>query len=260
MPRTLLPLTLLLAGLFMPLPHEWSAGWRSELLNRLHVPLLALFGILLPPRKAWITLLAAGAVELVQPWFGRSASWADFGWGVLGAMTALLWHAKSLPWRLIALAAAITPPAIWWVQVTKAQSEAQTQFPVLMNGPASLLWVLSPEAEYSKSGLTLHGSSSVRIEVPDPDWNAFEALELEATLDSASPQELGIRLDIGAGLPNRVQAGATLRPGPNHLRVPWPEDARLSPVKQLVLFLPATAAPVRLELHQLRLLPARTGE
>lgn len=222
----------------------------------MHVPLFALLGILLPARKAWITLLAAGAVELVQPWFGRSASWTDFGWGVLGVMTALIWHAKSLPWRLIALAAAIAPPAIWWVQVTKAQSEAQTQFPVLLNGPASLLWVLSPEAEYSKSELTLHGSSSVRIEVPDPDWNAFEALELEATLDSASPQELGIRLDIGAGLPNRVQAGATLQPGPNHLRVPWPDNARLSPVKQIVLFLGEVDPEARLRLKKVRLLPA----
>jgi hypothetical protein len=221
----------------------------------MHVPLFALFGMLLPSRAAWITLLAAGAVELVQPWFGRSASWSDFGWGVLGAATALLWHASRHPWRLIALAAAITPPAIWWVQIAKAQSEAQTQFPVLMNGPASLLWELSPGAEHSEGGLTLHGNSSVRVEVPDPDWNAFQALEIEATLDAARPLELGIRLDIGAGLPNRVQAGATLRPGPNHLRVPWPENARLSPVKQIVLFLGPVDFEARLRLGKVGLLP-----
>lgn len=256
MPRILLPLTLLLAALLLPLPHEWSTGWRSELLNRMHVPLLALLGILLPARKAWITLLIAAVVELVQPWFGRSASWTDFSWGVLGAVTALIWHAKSPPWRLIALVAAITPPATWWVQVTKAQSEAQTQFPVLMNGPASLLWVLSPEAEPSEAGLTLHANSSVRVEVLNPDWNAFEALEIEATLDAARPLELGIRLDIGAGLPNRVQAGARLKPGPNHLRVPWPENARLSPVKQIVLFLGEVDPEARLRLKKVRLLPA----
>lgn len=242
MPRLLTALTLLLASLLLPLPHEWSAGWRSELLNRLHAPLFALFGILLPPRKAWITLLIAAAAEVVQPWFGRSASWTDLGWGVLGAATAMLWHAKNLPWRQIGLVAALAPPVVWWAQITKAQSEAQTRFPVLMNGPTSLLWVLSPEAERTGSGLILHASSSVRLEVPNPDWNAFEALELEGTLDSASPLELGIRLDIGAGLPNRVQAGATLHLGPNHLRVPWPANVRLSPVKQLVLFLPPTTA------------------
>lgn len=221
----------------------------------MHVPLFALLGILLPARKAWITLLIAAVVELVQPWFGRSASWTDFGWGVLGAVTALIWHAKSLPWRLIALVAAITPPAIWWVQVTKAQSEARTQFPVLMNGPTSLLWVLSPGAEPSEAGLTLHANSSVRVEVLNPDWNAFEALEIEATLDAARPLELGIRLDIGAGLPNRVQAGATLQPGPNHLRVPWPENARLSPVKQLVLFLGPVDFEAGLRLGKVGLLP-----
>lgn len=256
MPRLLTALTLLLAALLLPLPHEWSAGWRSEFLNRLHVPLLALFGILLPSRQAWITFLAAGAAELVQPWFGRSASWADFGWGVLGAMTSLIWHAKSLPWRLITLAAAIAPPAIWWVQIAMAQSEAQAQFPLLMNGPASLLWVLSPGAEHSECGLTLHGNSSVRVEVPNPDWNAFQALEIEATLDDARPLELGIRLDIGAGMPNRVQAATTLQPGPNHLRVPWPENARLSPVKQLVLFLDSTGPEARLSLKKVRLLTA----
>ena len=254
--RLLTALTLLLAALLPPLPHEWSAGWRSELLNRMHVPLLALFGILLPPRKAWITLLAAGAVELVQPWFGRSASWADFGWGVLGAVTALIWHAKSLPWRLSALAAAIAPPLAWWVQITKAQSEAHSQFPVLMNGPASLLWVLSPGAEHASFGLTLSSNSSVRVEVLNPDWNAFEAIELEATLDSAIPQKLGIRLDTGAEWPNRVQAGTTLQPGTNHLRVPWPENARLSPVKQLVLFLGEVDPEARLRLKKIRLLPA----
>lgn len=256
MPRLLTALTLLLAALLLPLPHEWSAGWRSELLNRMHVPLFALLGILLPARKAWITLLIAGAVELVQPWVGRSASWADFGWGVLGAVTALIWHAKSLPWRLIALVTAIAPPATWWVQIAKAQSEAQTQFPVLMNGPASLLWVLSPGAEHSEAGLTLRGNSSVRVEVSNRDWNAFQALELEATLDAARPLELGIRLDIGAGLPNRVQAGAKLQPGPIHLRVPWPDNARLSPVKQIVLFLGEVDPEARLRMKKVRLLPA----
>jgi hypothetical protein len=80
------------------------------------------------------------------------------------------------------------------VQITKAQSEAHSQFPVLMNGPASLLWVLSPGAEHASFGLTLSSNSSVRVEVLNPDWNAFEAIELEATLDSAIPQKLGIRL------------------------------------------------------------------
>ncbi len=256
MPRLLIALAFLLAALFMHLPHECFTGCHGELLNRLHVPLFALFGLFLPARRVWIAILVAAIAEFVQPWFGRSASWADFGWGVLGAVTALIWHAKSLPWRLIALVAAITPPAIWWVQIALAQSEAQAQFPLLMNGPASLLWVLSPGAEHSECGLTLHSNSSVRVEVPNPDWNAFQALEIEATLDDARPLELGIRLDIGAGLPNRVQAGTTLQPGPNHLRVPWPENARLSPVKQLVLFLDSTGPEARLSLKKVRLLTA----
>lgn len=40
-----------------------------------------------------------------------------------------------------------------------------------------------------------------------PDWNALQALEQHGGLESNSPFELGIRLDIGAGLPNGVQAG-----------------------------------------------------
>lgn len=40
-----------------------------------------------------------------------------------------------------------------------------------------------------------------------PDWNALQALDLHGGLESISPFELGIRLDIGAGLPNGAQAG-----------------------------------------------------
>jgi hypothetical protein len=254
-----LTFALLAGALLSPLPHEWSVGWRGELLNRFHVSLFAAFGMFMSFRKAWMTLgiviAAAAMTEVVQPWFGRTASLTDLGWGMLGAVAAMLWQQKRLAFRLVALALALAPPAIWWAQVTMAQNEAETRFPVLMDGRASLLWVLSPGAARSENGLILRGNSSARVEVPNPDWNAFQALELEATLDSASPLDLGIRLDIGAGLPNRVQAGVTFQPGSNRVRVPWPENARLFPVKQLVLFLGSTGAEARLRLNEARLLP-----
>ncbi len=254
-----LTLALLAGALLSPLPHEWSVGWHGELLNRFHASLFAAFGMFMSFRKAWMTLgiviAAAAMAEVVQPWFGRTASLIDLGWGMVGAVAAMLWQRKHLAFRLVALVIALAPPVIWWTQVTMAQNEAKTRFPVLMDGQNNLLWVLSPGAERSESGLILSSNSSARVELPNPDWNAFEALELHATLESPAPLELGIRLDIGAGLPNRVQAGVTLQPGSNHVRVPWPPNARLSPVKQLVLFLGTTGPEVQLRLSEVRLLP-----
>jgi hypothetical protein len=259
MTRLLIPITLMVAALLLPLPREWSVGWRGELLNRLHAPLFAAFGMLMPFRKTWMTLgivIAAAAVaEIVQPWFGRSASLTDLGWGALGAVAATLWQRGRIAFRLVALSMSLAPPGIWWAQVAKAQNEAERQFPLLMGGHATLLWVLSPGAERSENGLILHRGSSIRVEVPYPDWNAFQALELEGTLESAGPLELGIRLDIDAGLPNRVQAGVTFQPGSNRVLVPWPENARLSPVKKLVLFLGSAGPEARLRLNEARLLP-----
>lgn len=256
MPRLLTALTLLLAALLVPLPHGWSTGWHGVLLNRLHVPLFALFGLVLPARRAWIAIVIAAIAELAQPRFGRSASFIDFAWGTLGITAAMLWHARGLWQRGIAVLVAIVPPLVWLAQVQQAQNEADKQFPILLDRAPSLLWVPSTGVEHTEEGFILHRGTSIRIAVQQPDWNAFEALELRGTLDSPAPLELGIRLDIGTGLPHRVQAGATLQPGPNRVRVPWPDNARLSPVNQLVLFLDTTGGEVHLRLSEVRLLPA----
>ena len=255
MPRLLIALAFLLAALLVPLPHVWSTGWHGELLNRLHVPLFALFGLVLPARRAWIAIVIAAIAELVQPWFGRSASFIDFAWGALGITAAMLWHAQGLWQRWIAVLVTIAPPLVWLAQVHLAQNEAEKQFPVLLDEAPSLLWVPSPGVERTKEGFVLHRGTSVRIEVLQPDWNTFEALELHATLEASKPLEVGIRLDIGAWLPNRVQAGGTLQPGDNHLRIAWPENARLSPVKQLVVFLLPDGPDVSVKLQKLQLVP-----
>jgi hypothetical protein len=244
---------LLSAALLLPLSLEWHTGWRSELLNRLHVPLFALFAITLPARRAWLAILVAALAELVQPWFGRSASLTDFAWGVLGVIAAMLWQARGLWRRGIAAFITFAPPLMWCLQVHLAQNDAEEQFPILLNQTPSLLWEPSPGVERAKEGFILPRGTSVRIRVPQPDWNAFPALELHATLEAATPLEVGIRLDIGDGPPNRVQAGTTLQPGDNHLRIAWPPNARLSPVKQLVLFLPSDGPDIRLKLQKLQL-------
>ena len=251
--RLLSAFTLLSAALLLPLPLEWHTGWRSELLNRLHVPLFALFAITLPARRACLAILVAALAELVQPWFGRSASFIDFGWGLLGVIAAMLWQARGLWRRVIAVGVTIAPPLVWCLQVQLAQNDAERQFPLLLDQAPSLLWVPSPGVESTEEGFILPRGTSVRIQVLQPDWNAFQALELHASLEAATPLEIGLRLDIGAGLPNRVKAGATLQPGDNHLRIAWPPNARLSPVKQLVLFLPTDGPDIRLKLQKLQL-------
>jgi hypothetical protein len=103
----LVALAAALGLLFLPLPREWSRGWRVTLLDFGHVPLFAALVFIWTPRDrpVWRTLLfavaLAGAVELVQKFVDRTADWGDFVRGAIGALCAALlilaWRSRRRP-------------------------------------------------------------------------------------------------------------------------------------------------------------------
>lgn len=83
------------ALLLVPLPTGWLGVWRGQILDFLHVPMFAALVVALRfgmgPPLWWpvlVSLALAGAAEVVQPWVGRSGSWADFIGGAAGALSA----------------------------------------------------------------------------------------------------------------------------------------------------------------------------
>jgi len=278
LPRLLLTFALLVGAFLSPLPHEWSAGWRSELLNRMHTPLMAVLCVMLgaflsslgkSKATAWLAsaCLALGVavlIELVQPWFGRTASAEDFVWGAAGVAGGSAWNiagmipASRFRWMLNVLTAAViaTSPVVWLTKVMAARHEADRRFPELLghaNHHPAILWSVLP----AKDALILERdekqAASARMDALERDWSEFSGLEITGELLAESAVELGIRIDIADDTKTRVRAGTRLLPGMNHVQVSWPEGARPARVRQLVLFLAAGAPPARFRLHSVRL-------
>lgn len=282
--HTLICLAMLgMAGvLFMlPLPHGWSAGWRGELTNRAHAPLmglcLLLFASLLRrpllaiPPLALATaaaLLMAALVEGVQPWFGRTASLEDFLWGVAGIFGGLAWSCASpalprLLMRLLGLACMLGPPLLWWGQMALIQAEATRQLPVLLDEsrphqhPLWSIDTLHPLQEPQPLILERDAThpASIHLDALERDWGSYAGLEISGTLQADAAVEIGVRVDLDDGPANRLRAGGWMQPGTSQIQVLWPMGAATPQVHQLVVFLAAHPAHARLQLHQLRLLP-----
>jgi len=254
-------LALLATVVLCPLPAGWSGGWRGELLNRMHAPLMAGFGLLagicLGSRRqaVLLSLVAAVLIELVQPWFGRTASWGDLGWGMIGVLFVMIWQYGRLAW--LAMLVALAPPVSWWMQLTLARQEAVRHFPVLLKPEsAGLFWHVSPTFSGNEDKIVVERNNeqpaSARLEVMKQDWSAFSGLELEGELEGAADLPLGVRLDMTDA--SRIRMGAEMKPGENHLRILWPEGTRPVGVKQLVLFIEAGTLPAKLRILSLRLI------
>lgn len=252
---------LLLAGaMFFPLPHDWSVGWRGELLNRLHTPLFAVAAMLLLRGRQWKTFLVAAVVaalvEIIQPAFGRSSSMEDFIWGLIGISGAIAWQARLIFLRALALILAIAPPGMLAGRVIAAKMTAAGQFPVLFaatDQPDTILWQVSRLAKETPEGFMLGRGSSVRLEVTKQDWSEWEALVLTGTVNDGPALELGIRLDLQPPQQGRVHLRTTFQPGRNRLHVPWPKKSPLPPVKQIVFFVSAGKSAASLTLNDIRL-------
>lgn len=277
-----LTLLLAVAVLLLPLPKEWATGWRAVLLNRMHVPLTAVLCFALASAPAHASLAAAlktalmsaflaGLMEILQPFFGRTASWADFGWSLAGVLSGSLWYCASLQsgaWRrglvyLLAAAMAVAPPASWWYGVKEAEWSALRHFPDLLppkHAKADFFWFPRPPAYanvHSRLSLVRRENKavSVRLDTLGRDWSAFAGLEISGTLHASKEVELGIRVDPCDEAETKLRMGTWLRPGQQVYRVQWPKGKEPRSTRQLVLFLPESPVDAVFKLLRVSLIP-----
>lgn len=157
--------------LFAPQPVAWQAGWRAKLLDFGHVPLFAALAVALRVGLRWrlrwcllVAVAAAGLVEVVQPFAGRTAGWGDFAHGVLGALAGAA-VVRAVGCRLpgaagwLALAAGLVAWPVAEVAPHLVDAvEANRAFPVLA------------EFETDRELLRWEWHQAELTRVPDPGW------------------------------------------------------------------------------------------
>lgn len=287
--RRHLPTLALLAGGLLataaalaPLPDRWT---ESPVVQRgydaLHLPLFGLAAaavyILLPVglsrgRRALIVVVGglalAAAVELIQPFTGRGASWRDFFHGALGVGLAVWWVAGRRAWskgRKLALlgASAGAVLVVGWPMVQARQHVFHLAeiFPDLLGDDAAVsraFWQGQGDAllDFSEAReeagtlcvdvVTRPGNwSGLHFRPGGQDWSDYAVFVLK--LRSRSPEKftLGLRIDDQNSLDHasRYHDSIEVGPEPQTLRLPLAKVAAgsvdLSRVSKLVLFVGA---------------------
>lgn len=274
----------------LPLPEGWNSGWRAECLNRMHAPLMgiccvaleALFRTSTGSNKlslfsaALSACLLAALVEIIQPWFHRTADIRDLMWDLAGIIAGTLWNSAVLfrstrlrvIMRVMAVAGLLSPPFVWTAQVMMARQSADRRFPVLTDftgKSGGFFWSMEPAPDSSDhqtmpSGRmildrTSQQAASAHLDTLDRDWTHFDRLEIDGTLEASEAVEVGLRLDLKGTKASRLRAGGWMQPGRHRIQIQWPEADLTRHVHQLVVFLAAGEPAASLQIHQLRLLP-----
>jgi hypothetical protein len=287
--RTLILSSLLVGigvALLLPLPVGWSAGWRGECLNRMHIPVMgiccvALAGLFRTTAGSntrsvvWAALSAiflAALVEIIQPWFHRTADIGDFMWGMAGIVAGTLWNGACMFQsrrlrmivRVLAVVSLLLPPLGWAAQVLLAKQAANRLFPILTDFTGrrgGFFWTLEPAVNsHPQPGQMLlkrtgQTAASAHLDAGDRDWTPFDCLEIDGTLEASQAVEVGLRLDLNNAVGPRLRAGTWMMPGRHRIQIQWPSSEPPQHVHQLVVFLAAGEPAASLHIHQLRLVP-----
>jgi hypothetical protein len=184
--------------LFSPLDNTYRALWYGEATDACHVLLFGLLTLFLArhgwpaQRLAMVIFVAAlaGGAELLQPLMGRSASWRDLLYGLLGVASAAAWQNKV--WRrqlrLLVIAALLAWP-VWRTGPSMFDALwAWRTFPdlAISGSPfeARRWYVQDVQLERAGAAMQFHfpansssGSSAILFPVIR-DWTAYETLEV----------------------------------------------------------------------------------
>ena len=287
-----LVLSCLLVGIgvvvLLPLPEGWSAGWRGELINRMHVPMMGICFVVLEgsfrttakqnKRSVFSAvgsaILLTALIEIVQPWFHRTADMGDFMWGLAGIVAGTPWILADMiqsTWlrlisRILAMLILLSPPLLLAGQMLLAKQAADRQFPVLTDFKGELggfFWSMEPYADSSNEKIGRHGSmilvrtgekaASAHLDARGRDWTPFDRLEIDGTLEASEAVEVGLRLDLNNKVGPPLRAGACMLPGHHRIQIQWPVSDQPHHVHQMVVFLAAGEPAASLHIHQLRL-------
>lgn len=255
------------ALLLLPLPRDWRAGWRGELLDFGHVPLFAAFTLAL---WAWlrpsilkpvaIAVAVAGLAEVVQHFVGRTASWADWLNGSLGALAAgaVLTARESRRWhRLGWLAVAVVLVAwpVWEIAPTlRDAADGDRDFPTLAHfrtdrelrrwetRQADLVREPDPDRPGEWCGRVTFRPGpedypSVVLKPVRRDFRDYRRLRVEFAVEGG-PLDLYFSVRGGpdeSGHTTHYQAGGRFGPGPHAARIDLPAAAPLAQPRPLDL-------------------------
>jgi hypothetical protein len=235
--------------LLVPLDNSYRARWYGEVLDAGHVPLFGLLtfffaGYVWPRRRGlmifFAVALACGA-ELVQPLIGRSASWRDAAYGLLGVAAAAVWLRADWSWMLrLAIVAGLLAWPGWRTGTYVFDAVwAWQSFPELAISRSpweERRWELQgvQMAETTSGAQRMqfspnksHGSSAVLYPVVR-DWTAYETLDISFESEG-EPLLFLISVRDGKKLPPELPRFDLWRrypPGRHDVRIDLAELAR----------------------------------
>ena len=228
-----------IALLLMPLGNDYRALWYGAAQDACHVPLFGLLTFLLgkycwPHRQIAVMILVgamAGAAEIVQPLVGRSASWRDLAYGLIGVGIGTIWLLRSRPFwqRMIASVILAAWPMERTCPLLLDAGWAWASFPVLAPDESPWerrRWLLqNVNMTREKSAVRLafapdkRGSSAVLLPVVR-DWRNYETLEIDFAFEG-EPLLFLISVRDGKVLPPELPRFDLWRrypPGRHHVR------------------------------------------
>jgi hypothetical protein len=236
------------ALLLAPLDNKYRALWYGEATDACHVPLFFLLTLflarLVAARWRLAVILGAAALacgaELVQPLIGRSASWRDLAYGVIGVAAAAVWLQTAWRWplRLVAIAVLLFWPA-WRVGPALFDAAwAWRKFPELAisGSPCEARrWYLQG-VRMERAGEAVrfhfepnedHGSGAILLPVVR-DWTGYQTLEITFEFEG-EPLKFLISVRDGKKLPPELPRYDLWRrypPGRHEVRIDLNELAR----------------------------------
>ena len=278
----------LLAGLFFfPFSPAGEDRLIDALWDWLHTPAFllvypALRRLLGRPRRALLAgLVFAMLVELLQPLFGREASWADLAYGAAGLFAGYAWCSSFRAGRLAALVL-VGLSCLPVCRIVLDRMEARNRMPLLAGFETARelgRWETSGGSLTRSRAHATGGQWSGRFEItgPDPypgltlrdappDWSAAQAWELDCYLEGSEPAALHVRMDDREEQPvygERFQVSIPLEPGANRIRLPvsdfgYTSGGRpmdLKTMSRCVLFFDQNRLGLTLYFDRMRLLP-----
>ncbi|GAB6059658.1 VanZ family protein [Desulfonatronum parangueonense] len=235
-----------------------------------------------------VATILGGGIELIQPYFNRTASWRDLGVNLLGACFALLFLApqRYRLGRYLLRAAQVAVLAICLIQFYKPMTNlwdmklAARQFPMLSDFETPF-----EARRWSRgvidSGFAGHGASSLRVRLGTQyysgttmirsfgDWQGYAALAMRIHNPGPGPLRMTIsirdkeHLRRGGGYHDRYNREFRLAKGWNDLSIPLenienaPAGRRLdlSQVTSLAVFAIQMKEPRVIHLDHVRLIP-----
>jgi len=241
--------------------------------------------------SAVVSVLLMVVVELIQPFVGRTASFADVQMGLLGVFLALsgmlVWRSQVRGLLKVTYLLLFVLTLVWVVQPAWSEWRAfwlrDQQFPVLggyESGLEKKLWkahgkgtTISFSDKHVVEGVNSlrietigHTWSGVRYAAGDQDWRGYQFLKIEL-YNAGAPFMLNIRIDDGVhnspGYGDRYDGQYRLEAGDNTLMISLAEvenrpKSRLlamSEIRKMILFLSKEETSREFYLDDIRLIP-----